>query len=299
MHRQSTNYFNDAKLYFWSLDDLYREMVKVYVEIVEKINKRQTDPATIEGCTQLKPDNYLLGWHTPFNEKGSGYGAATKAMCVGMRYWQPEKLDNLVQVSIECGRMTHNHPTGFLGSLCTALFASYAIQRKPVVEWGREMLKVLSEAESYCRKTIRHMAEYQENWFYFETKWQSYLEERGIAQEGQNTPTFPKNYDAEKRDQVYKEWSSEGVGGRRGHDAPMIAYDALLSAGNNWTNLCNHAMFHGGQSGATGSIAGCLYGLLFGMTNIPKGLYQNLEFRETLEELAAKLHKAANASEDP
>ncbi|XP_055500710.1 inactive ADP-ribosyltransferase arh2 isoform X4 [Leucoraja erinacea] len=284
---------------FWSLDDLYREMVKVYVEIVEKINKRQTDPATIEGCTQLKPDNYLLGWHTPFNEKGSGYGAATKAMCVGMRYWQPEKLDNLVQVSIECGRMTHNHPTGFLGSLCTALFASYAIQRKPVVEWGREMLKVLSEAESYCRKTIRHMAEYQENWFYFETKWQSYLEERGIAQEGQNTPTFPKNYDAEKRDQVYKEWSSEGVGGRRGHDAPMIAYDALLSAGNNWTNLCNHAMFHGGQSGATGSIAGCLYGLLFGMTNIPKGLYQNLEFRETLEELAAKLHKAANASEDP
>lgn len=38
------------------------------------------------------------------------------------------------------------------------MFASYAIQRKPVVEWGREMLKVLSEAESYCRKTIRHMA---------------------------------------------------------------------------------------------------------------------------------------------
>ncbi|XP_072117000.1 inactive ADP-ribosyltransferase arh2 isoform X2 [Mobula birostris] len=234
----------------WSLTDLYREMVKAYVEIVEQIHKRQPDPATIEGCSQLKPDNYLLGWHTPFNKKGSGFGAATKAMCVGMRYWQPEKLDNLVEVSIECGRMTHNHPT-----------------------------------------------EYQESWFYFETKWQSYLEERGIAQEGQNTPKFPKIYNAEERDQVYREWSSEGVGGRRGHDAPMIAYDALLSVDNNWTELCNHAMFHGGLGGATGSIAGCLYGLLFGMADVPKGLYLNLEFREKLEELAAKLHKAANEGE--
>ena len=47
-----------------------------------------------------------------FSSTGSGFGAATKAMCVGMRYWQPQRLDNLVEVSIETGRMTHNHPTG-------------------------------------------------------------------------------------------------------------------------------------------------------------------------------------------
>lgn len=47
--------------------------------------------------------------------------------------------------------------------------------------------------------------------------------------------------------QTYKKWSSEGRGGRRGHDAPMIAYDALLGARNNWTELCYRAMFHGGE----------------------------------------------------
>lgn len=47
--------------------------------------------------------------------------------------------------------------------------------------------------------------------------------------------------------QTYKKWSSEGRGGRRGHDAPMIAYDALLGAGNNWTELCHRAMLHGGE----------------------------------------------------
>ncbi|CAM4402657.1 unnamed protein product [Caretta caretta] len=276
---------------YWCLEDLYRDLVKRYVEIIDKLPGKWSDPATIEGCSQLKPDNYLLAWHTPFNEKGSGFGAATKAMCLGMKYWKPERLETLIEVSIECGRMTHNHPTGFLGSFCTALFVSYAIQGKPLVQWGREMMKVVPMAEEYCKKTIRHMAEYQEHWFYFEAKWQFYLEEREIAEDNQNKPVFPDNYDAEEREKTYRRWSSEGRGGRRGHDAPMIAYDALLGCGGDWTELCNRAMFHGGESAATGSIAGCLYGLLYGLNKVPKGLYQDLEQRERLEYLGESLYR--------
>ncbi|XP_045677482.1 protein ADP-ribosylarginine hydrolase-like protein 1 isoform X2 [Phyllostomus hastatus] len=276
---------------YWCLDDLYREMVKRYVEVLEKLPEHRADPATIEGCSQLKPDNYLLAWHTPFNEKGSGFGAATKAMCIGMRYWKPERLETLIEVSIECGRMTHNHPTGFLGSLCTALFASYAIQGKPLEQWGRDMMKTVPLAEEYCKKTIRHMAEYQEHWFYFEAKWQFYLEERKISEDTENKAAFPDHYDAEERDKTYRKWSSEGRGGRRGHDAPMIAYDALLGARNNWTELCHRAMFHGGESGATGTIAGCLFGLLYGLDAVPKGLYQELENKEELLHLGEALHR--------
>uniref|UniRef100_A0A8C2TPE3 ADP-ribosylhydrolase like 1 n=1 Tax=Coturnix japonica TaxID=93934 RepID=A0A8C2TPE3_COTJA len=276
---------------YWCLEDLYRELVKRYVDAVEKLSGRRPDPATIEGCRELKPDNYLLAWHTPFNEKGSGFGASTKAMCLGMRYWKPERLESLIEVSIECGRMTHNHPTGFLGSLCTALFVAYAIQGKPLVQWGREMMKVVPMAEEYCKKTIRHMAEYQEHWFYFEAKWQFYLEEREINEENQNKAVFPDNYDAEEREKTYRRWSSEGRGGRRGHDAPMIAYDALLGCGGDWTELCNRSMFHGGESAATGSIAGCLYGLVYGLSKVPKGMYQDLEQRERLEYLGENLYR--------
>ena len=134
--------------------------------------------------------------------------------------------------------------------------------------------------------------------------------------------------------QVYKHWSSEGRPGRRGHDAPMIAYDALLAAGSDWTELCKRAMFHGGnetyicmnvyqytqlsitqmrtrsdlmmlvydvclcaspagEGSATGLIAGCLHGLLYGLSKVPAGLYQTLDKREQLEELGQKLFHAA------
>ncbi|XP_064871764.1 inactive ADP-ribosyltransferase arh2 isoform X2 [Oncorhynchus nerka] len=238
---------------YWCLEDLYRELVRVYVEAMVSLQGRPPDPATVEGCAHLKPNNFLLAWHTPFNEKG------------------------------------------FLGSLTTALFASYAVQGKPLVTWGRDLMKVIPKAEEYCKKTIRHMAEYQEKWFYFEAKWQFYLEERGVEEEGHNKPLFPDTYNAEETDKVYKRWSSEGRAGRRGHDAPMIAYDALLASGSDWTQLCRRAMFHGGESSATGLIAGCLYGLLFGLSQVPEGLHQDVDRRTRLEELGAELYKAASA----
>lgn len=43
--------------------------------------------------------------------------------------------------------------------------------------------------------------EYQEKWFYFEAKWQFYLEERGI-EDGESKAMFPEPYNAEETDKV-------------------------------------------------------------------------------------------------
>lgn len=49
-----------------------------------------------------------------------------------------------------------------------------------------------------------------------------------------------------------------------------------------------------GESAATGSIAGCLFGLLYGITNVPKGLYQEIEQKERLEYLGEKLYQVSS-----
>lgn len=62
-------------------------------------------------------------------------------------------------------------------------------------EHDYQLIPVMSEI-------MHSYAEYQENWFYFEAKWQFYLEERGIEKEGQNKPSFPDRYDPEETDKV-------------------------------------------------------------------------------------------------
>lgn len=269
-------------------EELYLEFADKYIKSMHDMAGRAPGNTCLSSTRQLRP-KLSKGYLIPFNPFGGGCGAAMRAAPIGLYYNCSDQLNELVAVSIESGRMTHNHPTGYLGAMSTALFVSYAFQKKPLVEWGIGLLKTLDIAWEYIEKEGRDVEENRKHWSYFKDHWIKYLSTRGIS-DGQSQPKFPTPYGPLERDAFYKSVSFSGWGGASGHDAPMIAYDALLGCGNSWEELCKRGMFHGGDSDSTGIIAAACWGAMNGFEGVPECNYQRLEYRDRLEKLAKQLH---------
>lgn len=117
-----------------------------------------------------------------YSNSGGGCGASMRTMCLGLVFSLPEQRPWLIASSIEASRMTHNHPTGFLGGVVSAAFTAYAVRKLPVVQWGRTFLEQdLPACLAYLEANGRDWHEYtkeESRLGYFRDQWKTYLELR-------------------------------------------------------------------------------------------------------------------------
>ena len=276
-------------------EKLFSEIALKYKnDVARDMGGRAPGFTTQSSCSQLKPER-PDGYRVPFSGRAGGCGAAMRSMCIGLRYpkiTDESCLEELIAVSIESGRMTHHHPTGYLGGLASAFLTACAVTGVPIQAWGAKLLEILPKAWKYVENKGIFVEENRKTWGYFKEKWERYLKLRGI-EDGESPPKFPDEYGIKTRDEFYKSLSFSGWGGSSGHDAPMIAYDAILAAGDSWGTLCSHGMFHSGDSDSTGVIAGCLFGAKYGYKNVPKNNYKDLEYYDRLATAGSKLYDIA------
>ncbi|XP_060700623.1 ADP-ribosylarginine hydrolase [Hemiscyllium ocellatum] len=287
MHLATAQALTASSLSEQNRQELYSRLAVEYQESMKDMTGRAAGLTCMNAVGSLRP-GCSDGWKIPFNPKGGGCGAAMRAMCIGLRFPHPNELQMLIEIAVESGRMTHHHPTGYLGSVVAALFTAYAVNDKPIESWGAGLMEVLEKTKSYVENAGHYVSENLAEWSYFENHWKKYLQDRGIL-DGVSKPIFPVPYDVMERDKFYTSVSYSGWGGASGHDAPMIAYDAILGSGNSWRELCNRAVFHGGDSDSTGTIAAAWWGAMYGFDGVPKSNHKHLEYRSRLKLLAEKL----------
>jgi ADP-ribosylarginine hydrolase len=283
-------------------------LAEEYIKCWDRMDGRAPGTGTAKSIEFLKTNDKGKAWnHVPFNPKSGGCGAAMRAHPIGLLYHRKRDLHRLVEISIESGRITHHSPAGYLGAVASALFVALAFRKQPAESWGFILMnEAIPYAKEYIRKENRYVKENLVHFHVFEEKWNMYLKSRNLSN-GTGPVQFPKEYEnVAFRDEMYNSWAFQGTkpwGGSSGFDAPMIAYDAFLGAhhlcsgdmyprnGCIWEQLCLLAMLHGGDSDSTGTIAGAIYGAMYGFNGVPKINYEYVELKNEIVGLAKKLAK--------
>jgi len=294
-------------------NSICEQIALAYVRCMEDMAGRAPGAQTMNSVGQMtqgfskKP---ALKWNEiPYANGGGGCGGSMRSMCIGLKYWNESQLDDLIALSIESGRITHNHPVGFLGAMVSSLFTSYAIQNIDPKLWATKLMcEALPKAKEYLKKTEnetnRKWEDYQRGWNYFEDAWKAYLKLRHIPftleeahnAETPNFPVFPEQYGYMERMGFYQSVSFSGWGGSSGHDSVIIAYDALLGSKDNWKEMVERAIIHAGDNDSTGAIGCCWWGALYGMDGVPLNNYDKIEYKSILIGLSKAIFKTLEIS---
>jgi ADP-ribosylarginine hydrolase len=234
--------------------------------------------------------------------KSGGNGVTMRSLCIGAFFHDNKDLDELIEFSINTGKTTHPNPIGYLGGLSSAYFTHLALNKVDISEWPFLLMKLV-ESDKVLKYISKDSHDEIIGYRQFISLWKKYIQIRFKN----NKPIFTKLHSnlifrikffkefTFDYDEFYSEKNKNDnnyitIGGS-GVTSMLMAYDALLDAGDCWEKLIYYSMLHIGDSDTVGAIAGGLFGAMYEFKNVPEHMLKYLEKKEDLIQFAEKLHK--------
>lgn len=201
-----------------------------------------------------------------YNSKSIGNGAAMRSGCIGIFYPGFQNRKKLIECAVESSRITHNSTIAILGSVVSALFTAFALERMHINRWPHELLELLRSnlIDDYMEKSRpnEYKLYYQDKGLYY-GQWEKYVSRTFSGINVRTDLKFMKN--PVERYRYLSENFSKGcdIPGSCGDDVVIMAYDALLRCDGVFEKLLVYSVLHPGDSDTVGSIAFSWFGALY------------------------------------
>jgi ADP-ribosylarginine hydrolase len=294
MHMATAEGILDVKEY--DVDKLGESLAKAYIKSFKNMSGRYPGLWTTKSIKLLQSG---MKWNEmPFAMPGTGggNGGAMRSSCIGLIYHKPDQLDQLIAISIESARVTHNSPIGYLGSVSISYLISCAVNKVHFVLWPFKLRELLEskKIDSYLEKT-RGLKEYEREKDFFINMITKYIEGKFTGksvrtEKSMRNPAYRSKYYQNNFSFPGSSLINPGIGG---HDSIIIAYDSFLDAQipqPSWEKLVIYSCLHMGDSDTTGAIACSLWGAYHGFYGVPTSNYEHLEFKNELMKLGKKVY---------
>jgi ADP-ribosylglycohydrolase len=200
----------------------------------------------------------------PNQSKGCG-GVMRVAPCALLYVNEKDAQNDVFRAAVDCARLTHGHPTGYLSAGAFAVLVYEAAQGRPLDGAVDQALAILKSHE-HSHEAIRAI-------------------ERGTKLAGSREKPGPETL-------------AKLGGGWIAEEALAIAlYCALVS--RSLQDALILAVNHDGDSDSTGSMTGNLMGAICGETAIPRRWLAQLELRDVIAKTGEDLAVCMTAEMDP
>jgi ADP-ribosylarginine hydrolase len=237
-----------------------------------------------------------------YNIYAGGNGAAMRNLSIGIYFYDDE--DKMTELSMLSSMITHNNPIGYLSGYTSSLFIYLAMNNIPIKEWPYLLIDKLKskKIKSYTKNLYENNEEQMYSHYEYIRYWQKYIDTKfddnkePIRNKAFSNPMHRIRYFNDNFHKIDEISYQNGLGqiGSSGYLCMIMAFDAVLDCDGKWEKLIVYSMLHSGDSDTIGSIAGGIYGSVYGFGDVPKHMLKYIERKEEIYELSKKISKIKN-----